>query len=79
VPSTEFSSKNHWEPEDVKPVQYKVDDGFYVDGHMPFGVEEYPNQREPTSLVGQIAIIAGIVALLSVLIIGAVVLIKKRR
>ena len=79
VPSTEFSSKNHWEPEDVKPVQYKVDEGFYVDGHMPFGVEEYPNQKEPTSLVGQIAVLAGIVALLSVLIIGAIVLIKKRR
>jgi hypothetical protein len=79
VPSTEFSSKNHWEPEDVAPISYDVREGFYVDGHMPYGVEEYPNQKEPTSLVGQITWIAVIVAILSVAIIGAIILIKKRR
>jgi hypothetical protein len=79
VPSTEYSSKNHWEPEDVAPISYNVQDGFYADGHMPYGVEEYPNQKEPTSLVGQIAWIAVIVAILSVIIIGAIILIKKRR
>jgi len=79
VPSTEYSSNNHWEKEDVAPVSYDIRDGFYVDGHMPFGVEEYPNAREPTSLLGQIAWIAGIVAILSVVVIGGIILIKKRR
>jgi len=79
VPSTEYSSKNHWEPEDVAPISYDVHDEFYVDGHIPYGVEEYPNQKEPTSLIGQITWIAVIVAILSVAIIGAIILIKKRR
>ena len=78
VPSTEFSSKNNWEPKDVAPIQFKDTDDFFVDGHMPFGVEEYPNAKEPTSLAMQIAWIIGIVALLSVIIIGLIILLKRR-
>ncbi len=79
APGTDYSSKNYWEPSEVEPVRFDSKDGFYVSGHMPFGVDEYPNQKEPVSLVGQIAWIAVIVAILSVAIIGAIVLIKKRR
>ena len=79
VPSTEYSKNNNWEPADVAPLTYNAEEGFYVDGHMPFNVEQYPNQREPTSLIGQIAWLVVIVAILSVAIIGSIVLIKKKR
>jgi hypothetical protein len=79
VPSTEYSSNNHWSIGDVESVQYNEDEGFYIDGHMPFGAENHPNAREPASLMGQLTWIVIIVAILAVAIIGGIVLIKKKR
>ena len=79
VPSTEYSSNNHWSIADVESIQYNGEEGFYIDGHMPFGAENHPNAREPASLMGQLTWIVIIVAVLAVAIIGGIVLIKKKR
>ncbi len=79
VPSTEYSSNNHWSSADVESLQYNEKVGFYVDGHNPFGAEGHPNAREPSSFMGQITWMVIIVAILSVAIIGGIVLIKKKR
>jgi len=79
TPGTEYSSKNNWEPKDVESVSFSSDDGFFVSGHMPFGVDEYPNQKQPSSIVQSILWLVLIVAVLSIIIIGAIILIKKRK
>ena len=78
TPGTEFSDENHWEGDEISSLSFSEDDGFYVSGHMPFGVDDYPNQKHPTSLITQIGWIVLIVALLGLLIIGGIVLLKKR-
>ena len=45
---------------------------------MPFGVDEYPNQIEPSSLVGSIVWLVVIVAVFSIIIIGGILLIKRK-
>lgn len=49
VPSTEYSSMNHWELTDVQPFRYNPDIGFSLQGHMPFGVGQYPHQKRPST------------------------------
>ncbi len=78
VPSTEFSDKNNWKASEVASLNLRSDEEFFVDGHMPFGVDSYPNAREPVSPIMQIAMIVGIVALLSLLVIGAIIFLKKK-
>jgi len=79
VPSTEYSSSNYWTAADVESLQYDPEAGFYVDGHMPFGADEYPNAFKPMSLMEQLIWMFVIVAIPAVIIIGAVILLKKRR
>jgi hypothetical protein len=78
VPSTEYSSVNHWEPEAVQAVQATAKKTFYVDGHLPFGTDDYPHAHEPISPVTQIVWLIGIVALLSLIIIGAILILKRK-
>jgi len=79
VPSTEFSSKNNWEPQDVESLKYSSSDDFFVDGHMPFGVTSYPKAREPEDPWMQLLWIVVIVAILSIIIIGSIVLLKGKK
>ena len=79
TPSTEYSSNNYWSSSDVESLQYHPEDGFYVDGHMPFGADKYPNAREPVSFIEQLIWILAIVAILAVIIIGVIVFVSKNR
>ena len=45
VPSTEYSSSNHWGSSDVQSLQFNPAIGFSVNGHKPFGTTEYPHER----------------------------------
>ena len=76
VPSTEYSDANHWEKEDTKPLIY--DAKISIDGHMPFGVTSYPNEKTPLTLWQQYQWL--IVALLAIviLVITAIVLGRKK-
>lgn len=44
VPSEEYSSKNHWEENDVQPLQYGE---YNINGHMPYGSIYHPYERKP--------------------------------
>jgi hypothetical protein len=79
APGTEYSTNNHWEKQDVAPFAYKSTERFSIDGHMPFGVDEYTNARSPSFWTGYLLwIIIGIV-LIVIIIIGAVVLRRRKR
>jgi hypothetical protein len=75
APSTEFSTKNHWEIEDVRPLQFPIE----VNGHIPFGAKKYPREKRPLTLLEQIIIIIGIVAVLALIIIGIILIMRKKK
>ena len=77
VPSTEYSSNNNWDVEDVQSLRYDPEVGFAVDGHSPFGAENHPHKKVPTSpLVQYLLLIIAIVLILAFLVI--MVLRKKK-
>lgn len=78
VPQNEYSNINHWSITDVESLKYDENEGFYVDGHNPFGTENHPNATEPTSLIEQLIWIVIIAAILITIIIGVILLIKKK-
>ena len=79
VPTNEYSDKNHWEPSEVESINYDAQMGFFVDGHMPYRVSDYPNTRMPVTLTTQIFWIVAIVALLAVIIIGIIFVLRRRQ
>ncbi len=76
VPSKEYSSANHWEREDVKPLKWDGEEDWYVDGHMIFGASEHPHAKKPTEIPIIIAI--AVISVL-VIVIGAVYSAIKRK
>jgi LPXTG-motif cell wall-anchored protein len=45
VPNNDYNDMNHWELSDVQPLRYDASIGFSIDGHMPFGVDQYPHAQ----------------------------------
>jgi len=66
VPSNEYSTVNHWESKDVEPLRYDPQDGFSVNGHMPFGVDGYPHEIRKTSITQQLIIFALVIIIITV-------------
>ncbi len=79
VPENEYSMMNHWKPSEVRSVPYSHETGFAVDGHMPFGANDYPNARQPATIFTSLLWIGVIAVLLGGIIISIVVFISKRR
>jgi hypothetical protein len=79
APSTEFSTNNHWEKQDVEPFAYRTDEQFSVDGHMPFGVTEYPHERSIPTLIEQYLYLVVIAFVLVFVTIAGLVLIRRRK
>ncbi|MEA2055798.1 MAG: hypothetical protein U9O49_03075, partial [Candidatus Thermoplasmatota archaeon] len=77
VPSTEYSDANHWEKDDVQPIRY--DEELTINGHMPFGATDYPNEREPVTLLQEyLGIIVALAIIVALVIVFAVVSKKKK-
>ncbi len=81
VPSTEYDPKgmNHWDSTDVESLKYNEKEGFYVDGHEPFGPDNYPNAKNPSSLIEQLTLILIITVILAIIIISIVFINKKKK
>ncbi|MCX6664543.1 MAG: hypothetical protein NT038_00560 [Euryarchaeota archaeon] len=79
VPSTEYSSINHWSREDVQSVIYDPNDGFSIAGHTPFGATEYPSKRSAPSFVDPYLFIGVILGAIVVLLIVALVSLRKKK
>jgi hypothetical protein len=80
VPSTEFDphANNHWEKEEVESLRYNENDGFYVDGHEPFGPEKYPHAKQASLFFEQFGLFLTIVVIVIILLIGFFVFKKKK-
>jgi len=72
VPGTEYSDANYWEKEETKPLSYdkKTD----INGHMPFGATEYPNQKMPSIILDWNIII---IALMIIVFIAIIFVLKR--
>jgi len=80
VPSTEYSSDNHWTADDIQALSYNAEEGFEVDGHSPFGSDgHHPQKKSPSTWLTQnIFIIVALVVIL-LLIVIMVIMSKKRK
>jgi hypothetical protein len=68
VPNTEEwdkEVKNHWE----RPKTISYDADLDIDGHMPFGADSYPNEKEPSTEVPSLYIIIVIAIIILMLVI----------
>jgi len=81
VPSQEFdiNGNNHWTTEEVESIRYNEAEGLVISGHTPFGPDNYPNERNPVSLLEQIMWLVVIVAIISIIILAIVYLTKRKR
>ena len=77
VPSTTFSTKNHWTPQDAQPLRYDEDEGLIIDGHTPFGASSHPYKKEPSSILSEYGIVIGAIISIGVLVLIAIVINKK--
>ena len=68
VPSTEYSSANHWEREDVKPLRWDGKKDIYVDGHYLFGAKFYPHAHKPFDI--RLIVITSIIIIVAILAIS---------
>jgi hypothetical protein len=67
IPSDKWSSNNHWEWNEVQPLQ--GDSNIILSGHQPFGVSTYPNQFQRNILLDYIWVLAIIlIALIGVIL-----------
>ena len=78
VPSTTYSTNNHWEPSDVEALNYNPGENFTVSGHSPFGTSTHPNIRTAQFVLSQIMLLA-ILGVIVILVIVAVVVVTRRR
>ena len=77
VPSTEYSDKNTWEREDVESMRYDIETD--INGHMPFGATEYPNEKEPTGILSDYMGIIIVVIAVIILLVALAYFSKKKR
>jgi hypothetical protein len=77
VPSTEYSDANYWTQGETKSLRYneEVD----VDGHMPFGATNYPNERDQGMFLEQYLLWILVILVIIILIAAIVVLSRKKR
>jgi len=79
IPSTEYDdqSRNHWEKGDVRDLRY--DPKLDIDGHMPFGADSYPNEKQPTGFFEKYMIVIIVLVLIVLLILSIAVAGRKKR
>lgn len=77
VPSTEFSSNNHWTYEDITSYEFDDSDPLSVDGHTPFGAETHDRSRNPPNILTDYGIVIAASVGIVILVIVAVLLNKK--
>ncbi|UCH71508.1 MAG: hypothetical protein JSW62_03670, partial [Thermoplasmatales archaeon] len=76
VPGTEYSDLNYWEQDDVSPIRYDTE--LDINGHMPFGVTEYPNERQPKTFLQEYIWII-LVIIIIIILIGAIAVITRKK
>ena len=77
VPGTNYSDANYWAPDDVEPLRYDTETS--IDGHMPFGATDYPNEREPKTLIQEYMLVIVVIIAILILLVAMAVMSKKKR
>jgi len=77
VPSTEFSSNNHWSAADVASYQYDESKPLSIQGHTPFGAQEHTRSREPPSFLMEYGIV--IIASIGIVVLVIVAILLNRK
>lgn len=77
TPSTEWdnTASNYWEKKDIQPIIYSEE--LNINGHTPFGAENYPYAKEPKTLLQKYFWLVIIVAVILLLIIALGIRRKK--
>jgi len=77
VPGTDYSNANYWEEDDTDALRY--DEELSINGHMPFGAVDHPNQKEPPTILHEYLwlIITSIVII--ILIVALVTLYRRKK
>jgi len=76
VPSTDYSSNNNWQQSDTMPLIYNTD--VSIDGHMPFGVTGYTNEKKPETF-WQHYLWLIIVLILVMIVVAAIAISRKKK
>jgi len=77
VPSTEYSDANHWEKKDTTSLAYDAE--VSIDGHMPFGVTSYPNEKKPLTFWQQYLWVIIALIIIVILVIAAVAMTRRKK
>jgi hypothetical protein len=77
VPGIDYSSNNHWEKQETTPLLYNAQ--VSIDGHMPFGVTNYPKEKTPTTFWQQYLWMIALLLVIAISVIIAVVYILKKK
>jgi hypothetical protein len=78
VPSTEFSTNNHWTEQDIQAVSYSEERGLEINGHNPFGTVDHPHQKQPSAFLNQNMILI-ITFVIIIILIMVAILFRKRK
>jgi len=76
VPGTNYSSNNHWEKEETTPLAY--DAAASINGHMPFGVTNYPKEKKPLTLWQQYLWLVLVVLIVIVIVVAITVYLLQK-
>ncbi len=77
VPSTEYSDNNNWKEEDTYPIRYDTE--LNLNGHMPFGATEYPNEREPKTLLQEYMLVIIVILAIIILLVAMSIISRRKR
>ena len=77
VPSTEYSDNNNWEEEDTYPIRYDTE--LSLNGHMPFGATEYPNEKQPKTLMQEYMLVIIVILAIIVLLVAMAIIPRRKR
>ncbi len=75
VPGTDYSDENYWTKKDTEAMRY--DEDADINGHMPFGAKDHPNEIKPKSILEQY-MVPIIITISAVLIVGFIIIRKKK-
>ena len=76
VPENDFSTANTWAKEETAAMRY--DSTIDINGHMPYGATNYPNEKEPQLFLPLWLIIIIIIVLLLIIYIAATGRMKRK-
>ena len=77
VPGTQYSDKNNWDINDVRPLNYEKD--LSLKGHTPFGATGHPNAKIQKTFIDKYMWLIGIIVLIIILLFAIAIIGRKKK